>query len=349
MKNKEYGSDFDYPIKNKFLLDENQDSLFSNEDFSLFFSGRAALYNILKNGIENNNWKKIYVPSFYCHEVVHFIQTLPIEISYYEFNPFLDSETKELNIDDSNSNVIVNVNFFGLKKINLSNYQNVIKIDDVTHHILDYKTSRADFCFGSLRKELPVPVGGFCYSPKNNQLPKGKKNIVSEQVAIQKLTAMFLKNQYLKGNWNDKDSFRALYIGAEEAFELKNTNALMPLIAEKVLFQLNTIRILEKKKANLKKALTLLENRNYIEYNLNQKKENVFGLIAMCKTPNLQRELKEYLVKNNIFPAVLWPNQIAERDKEVEKRILFIHLDFRYNNKNIEKIIKILNAFSEHE
>ena len=345
MKNKEYGSDFDYPIKNKFLLDNKQNSIFSSEEFSLFFSGRAVLYHILKNGIENNNWKKVYVPSFYCHEVVHFIKPLQIEIQYYEFNPFLDSEEKQPSIDDLNTNVIVNVLFFGLKKINLNNFKNIIQIDDVTHSILEFKNSKADYCFGSLRKELPVPVGGFCNSPKNKQLPKAKNNNECEQVVLEKIAAMFLKNQYLKGNFNKKDSFRKLYIEAETSFESDYTNALIPEIAKTILLQLNIKKIIESKGKNIKKALSLLLNNDLFTVNLNSINENVFGLILECKTSNLQKELKQYLINNKIFPAVLWPNQIMERDREIEKRILFIHLDFRYSKKDTNKIIDIINAF----
>ena len=345
MKSKEFGSEFHYPIKNKFLLTENNNSLFSGKDFSLFFSGRAALYNILKNGIEKNNWKKVYIPSFYCHEVVHFIKTLPMETLYYEFNPFLDSAKKDIPIDDVPTNVIVNVNFFGLIKLDLKNYANAVQIEDLTHDILGYSSSSADFCFGSLRKELPLPVGGFCFSPKKNPLPRGIYNNEAEQVALQKLTAMFLKTEYLKGNWKDKNSFRKLYIDAENKLDLEISNASLPELAQEILFQLNPEKIIERKSDNIKKALALLKRSESFTFNLNSENEKVFGLIVDCKSSTQQNKFKQYLVKNLVYPAVLWPGQISERDKEVEHRILFIHLDFRYGNKDIQRIIKIINVF----
>jgi len=107
MKNKEYGSDFHLLTIQYFLLGNNQENLFTNNNFSLFFSGRVALFNLLNEGIKNNNWVKVFVPSFYCHEVVNFINTLPIEVTYYDFNPFLDSENKEFNFEDVQTSVIL--------------------------------------------------------------------------------------------------------------------------------------------------------------------------------------------------------------------------------------------------
>lgn len=349
MKNKEYGSDFHLVTNQQFLLNNNQENLFTKNNFSLFFSGRVALYNLLNDGIKNNNWTKVYVPSFYCHEVIHFINNLPIEVIYYDFNPFLDSENKEFKFEDFQTNAVVNVFYFGIKKLNLDSYKNIIQIEDVTHNILESERSKADYCFGSLRKELPVPVGGFCSSPKNKSLPLGKNNFESEKVSIQKLTAMYLKNLYLSGNWENKNEIRNLFIDAESKFEIEDTNTLIPQTSSAILSQIDCKTILETKHKNIKQALSLLENKEGLIFNINSKNNSVFGLIVQCKNATLQAQLKSFLIGNSIYPAVLWPNQKKHRDIEIEKQILFIHLDYRYDENEIKIIVNTINAFKYNE
>lgn len=349
MINKEYGSDFHYFINEDIILQNQEDSLFYGNKFSLFFSGRAALYHIIREGINSKNWKKIFLPSFYCHEVTHFIKTLPVEIIYYEFNPFLDSESKALEIEDLETNVIVNVEFFGLKKVNCSFFKNAVILEDCTHNILGFKKSQADYCFGSLRKELPVPAGGFCFSPKKLPLPEAVSSLISENVALQKLSAMHLKGEYLKGKTVDKDVFRKLFVDAENDFESDFTNASIPECAKIILFQIDVEKILKYKYDNVKTALMAFKDTKEITVNFESNRQEVFGLCLECKTPMQRDKLKTHLILNKIYPAVLWPNQLKDRDKETENLILFLHLDYRYNSHDIKVITNKIKDFLKHE
>jgi len=337
---KEYGSDFHYNADSEWYLKDASNSLMNNNDFSLFFSGRSALANLLDQGIKESGWKQVFIPSYYCHEVVHFIERLPIKINYYDYNPLLDSPTKQLDIQDVESNVIINVSFFGLKGLDLS-FLKVIIVDDLTHDILGYENSNASYCFGSLRKELPVPVGGFCYSPKGYNLPNASHNLAAEEVAIQKLSAMLLKKQYLEGTFADKDLFRSLFIESENAFELKFTNSSIPEVAKSILFQLDINKILEAKKNNVKTALELLKDIADVKFN-NGNSDCSFGLLVECNSKQQRDALKLFLISRKIFPAILWPNQLLARDKAIEDQLLFLHMDYRYTINDIEIITKAI-------
>jgi hypothetical protein len=349
MINKEYGSDFHYFLKEDIVLQSQKDSMFYGDEFSLFFSGRAALHHIISDGINSKKWKKIFLPSYYCHEVTHFIKALPLEILYYEFNPFLDSESKILEIEDLETNVIVNVDFFGLKKIDCTVFKNAVILDDITHNILGFQKSQAHYCFGSLRKELPVPAGGFCFSPKKLPLPKAVSSIISEKVAMQKLSAMYLKEEYLKGETVDKEVFRKLFVEAENDFENDFTNASIPDCAKNILFQIDVEKILKYKYDNVKTALTALKDTTEITVNFKSNKHYVFGLCLECKTPIQKDKLKTHLILSKIFPAVLWPNQLKDRDKEIENLMLFLHLDYRYDLHDIKMITNTIKDFFYHE
>src|SRR5690606_17224946 len=127
----EFGSDFHYHSPTSVMRDN---SFWQSDQFTLFFSGRVALYNLLQFGIEKYGWKKVGFPSYYCHEVVSFCETLPIEVTYYAYNPTLDE--RQVEWGDEEGDVFVNVDFFGLRKINTQFLKNSIVIDDLTHNLL---------------------------------------------------------------------------------------------------------------------------------------------------------------------------------------------------------------------
>lgn len=349
MINKEYGSDFHLCLEDKFLQFE-EDYIFSdNKGFSLFFSGRSALYSLLEFGINNSGWKNVYLPSYYCHEVVHFIRKLPIEIIYYAFNPFLDTDEKDIPVDDYLENVVINVSFFGLTKLNLNRYKNIAIIEDLSHNILAFKDSKADYCFGSLRKQLPLPCGGFCYSATKKSLPEAQHNLKAEEVAFQKTTAMFLKREYLEGRFNQKEIFRTQFIEAEKKFEEEFANSKMPEITQTIFSQLNIERILEAKKRNLNLAFSLLKNNSKVVYHTGFANENALGLLLKLTSFQDREKLKAFLISKNVFPSVLWPDQVEARDIDTEKTILFLHVDYRYDAEAIKYITNILNQYLLNE
>ena len=349
MINKEYGSDFHLCLEDEFLQFGKETIFSDSKGFSLFFSGRSTIYSLLKFGIENSGWKKVYFPGYYCHEVVQFIQKLPIEINYYAFNPFLDTSETEINVEDRPDNVVINVFFFGLSGLNLSKYKNIIVIEDLTHNILAFKDSKADYCFGSLRKQLPLPCGGFCYSAAQKNLPGGQHSLKGEEIAWQKAAAMFFKREYLEGRFQQKEIFRNQFIEAEKKFEEEFTNSEMPGIAKAIFSQLNIEGILEAKKKNLKLAFSLLKENSKVIYHTALANENALGLLLKLTSFQDRERLKAFLISKNIFPAVLWPGQIEDRDIGIEKTVLFLHMDYRYNGEDIEYITNTLNQYLLNE
>jgi len=336
--NKEYGSDFHYFFDDNL----NKSSLFAEDKFSLFFSGRVALFNLLKFGIEKYQWKKVGFPSYYCHEVVEFCNKLPIEIVYYKFNPLLTLESIEW--EDEENNVFINVDFFGIKKLDTSFIKKSVIIDDLTHNLLSFNKSKADYCFASLRKQIPLPVGGFCLSKKNDFTSQIDETDLANKTAVQKLSAMYLKSLYLNGNFNEKDIFRKLYIKAEENFELIETNSKLSSIIQSQLFSLNPEGLIQATRKNCQILKSKIQTSEKVKI-LQTEAETEMGLILQCKTDYLRDDIRKCMIENMIYPAVLWPNQILPVDIKLEKTILFIHCDFRYNENDIEFIALTINNF----
>lgn len=343
MINKEYGSDFHY----FFEAGEIQSSLFSEVSFSFFFSGRVALYNLLEKGIEKYQWKKVGFPSYYCHEVVEFCEKLPIEVVYYKFNPF--TNTQSIDWEDDQKNVFINVDFFGIQKLDTSFIQNSIIIDDLTHNLLSLKESKADYCFGSLRKQLPLAAGGFCVDNKNDFEFNDNVNEFAHKIAAQKLSAMYLKSEYLEGKFNHKDIFRQLYMEAEQAFESHETNSTLPDLIKSQLFSLAPEKLIKQSHENIQFIKSqIIPSTKLVLQNTDARTE--MGIILLFETNDLRNKLRTNLIENKIYPAVLWPGQLSAIDKDLENRILFIHSDFRYKQEDLQFILHTLNNFiNDHE
>lgn len=341
MINKEFGSDFNYIEGDNYL---NKTSLFESEKISLLFSGRVALFNLLNFGIKKYKWNKIGFPSYYCHEVVDFCRKLPIEIMYYNYNPF--SNIQNIEWDDDDKSVLVNVDYFGLKKIDTSFLKKSVVIDDLTHNLLGIKDSKADYCFGSLRKQLPVGVGGFCLGIREDVTFLVPFNDFANKIALQKLSAMFLKSEYLAGNFENKNIFRDLFIDAEHKFESFQTNSKLPEIIKSQLFALSEENLIQKTWNNIDQAIAKLKLKKCKVIDSDIKTR--FGLVLVFEENVLRNKLRSYLIENNIYPAVLWPFQKKESDIFYENRTLFIHLDYRYSWEDIDFIVLKINEFFEN-
>ena len=100
---------------------------------------------------------------------------------------------------------------------------------------------------------------------------------------------------------------------------------------------------------NVQLALSLLDRNSEVVYNLGCDTDSAFGLLIVCNDKGIRNNLNKYLINNNIYPAILWPDQQTSRDKEISDKILLVHLDFRYNASDVEFITQTINKFFKYE
>lgn len=340
MKTKEYGSNFHFEASNDYYL-ENNSSFFFRNDLALFLTGRAALFALVKYGIDNHKWKRIYFPSYYCHEVITPLNSLEIEICFYDINPF-ENKVDLKHVKDEPSSLLINVNYFGLFELDLSAFRNLIKIDDLTYNSAKINSSSAHYCFGSLRKEFPVSVGGFCFSLKELKIPACAQSDYGVKAHRDRLLAMTLKSLYLKTGVGKKDYFLHLFVQSENDLDDQEALVGMPLEAQVLLKSLNIKKIKEAKQQNLSLALSQIKLVDGVQMNMNRKDQG-FGLIFYFEIPEKRNKVRSFLIKNSIYPAVLWPNQKTNFAQAIEKRVLFVHIDYRYEALDIKFIVDSIN------
>ena len=341
MTNKEFGSDFEtYLFEEK--LDYNKSMQFFPENTLFTFSGRVALYSVLHLGIAEYQWKRIYVPSYYCMEVYDFIEELDIEVVYYECDPYTENIDSSEVIDDSSSAFLL-VDFFGVNKLNAIAFEKCFLIEDLTHNLGQVKKSKADYCFGSLRKVLPMGTGGFLFSHKKRRLPELANKSFAELVAYKRSVAMFLKKNYLVNDSGDKNVFREQFIETEHLFMDKKTISLLPKISFSEMSFLDIDYLVCKKKQNLSIAKKNIIANDYFKL-FTSDANNDFALILIFSDTVIRDKFRTFLIEKKIYPMVLWPNQQVDK-KGFESKALFVHIDFRYDESDITFIVDTINSF----
>ncbi|MEP7141331.1 MAG: hypothetical protein ABI707_00615 [Ferruginibacter sp.] len=342
----EYGSDFHF-IDNISAGTGNTSINKIYPDALIYFSGRSALFSLLNFGISNYSWKKLYLPTYYCHDVDSFLQPLPIKVYYYEDGPYTGKQLELTQIDRRDS-VIVHVNYFGFNTASRLVTKNAFIIEDHTHDLLSEwaLNSTADYCFASLRKSLPVPAGGMVWSPVALQLAMAPpENNLSNSIVYMKLSAMLLKKLYLEKSNVEKEDFRTLYLNSELLFEQSQTLATLPVNIVKLINEIDLKIVNEKKIKNYTYLIELIKPRHLLWNVENSGSICPFGLFMFLESNQKRDALKSHLISNNIYPAVLWPHQKDPIAAEFAGRSLLIHCDLRYNAGDMEFIAQIINDY----
>ncbi|MEP7106548.1 MAG: hypothetical protein ABI760_01175 [Ferruginibacter sp.] len=342
----EYGSDFHYIDSYQGHAGKSAiDKIFP--DSIIYFSGRSALSGLLSFGINTYSWKNLYLPTYYCHDVDSFLQALPINIYYYEDGPY-NNKQLELPQIDRRENVIVHVNYFGFSTESRLVTKNAFTIEDHTHDLISEwaLNSTADFCFASIRKTIPVPVGGLVWSPAAHKLPVvPSENNLSNSIVYMKLSAMLLKKLYLeKGNIEKRD-FRTIYLNSELLFEERQTVAGLPAVIVKLINGIDVKAAKKQKLKNYNDLIDLIKAKNIL-WNVEDTRHICpLGLIMYLDSNSKRDAIKSHLISNNIYPAVLWPHQKELLAAEFSDRSLLIHCDVRYGADDMEFIAQIINNY----
>jgi len=178
-------------------------------------SGRDALRFIIANGRARRGWQRLWVPGYYCQDVVRSLASTGIPLAAYGQDPFMMPRPLEA-MDLRPGDAVLKVNYFGTVCCAPEDDATVPGVETIEDHTHDpwspwARQSAADWCAVSLRKTLPVPDGGIAWSPAGHPLPEGPK-VTPEHAcaALRGLEAMLLKGLYLDGHEVDKATFRRL-------------------------------------------------------------------------------------------------------------------------------------------
>lgn len=339
---KEFGSDFHY------CQDLNHE-MNNPMDFVFYANGRQALQDL----VVFNKWKRIWIPTYFCYEVVEAIKETGIHVAFYTDAPTFDDINAISKISFLNEDVLLRMNYFGLRTWRDNAMIPVSVIEDHSHDLNGdwVKNSNADWCIASLRKTLPLPEGGVVWSPKKHTNPTAiESTMENELLSYKRFSAMLMKSLYLENLISSKDTFRKLYLETEEDF-VKLRKSSISTVGIQIYRLLDISDLNHRKKDNWNYLASVIqEDGAEILHPENSEKCTPFSLIIKFETPSNREFFRKALIDNHVYPAVLWkiPDLQCPELGSIADTLLSIHCDARYNKAEMCVLGDIINnAFSK--
>lgn len=337
---KEYGSDF------HFIRTLNQEGS-SIRDYlpnaSFYASGRQPLIDLY----QQNGWKSLWVPEYFCYEVLASIERAGINLKFYPDNPLADDRDILRAMHFEKGDALLRINYFGLRSVRSNQTIPVPVIEDHTHDLIGgwATNSDADWCIASLRKTLPLAEGGVLWSPKGLRLQSEPElTQENETLASRRWNAMKQKTLYLDDEITDKNEFRIEMLSTEEDIEKLNIS----MIDKDSSDYLNSFEVdhwyrLKKTNRELLKEIS----SQFVFMKILEPEDsgcNPFSLTVLFDTQAERDDVRERLINHCVYPAVLWiiPESKSHSARDFSRRMLSIHCDARYNVEDIMKLRTII-------
>lgn len=312
--------------------------------------GRHAINAI----IMEEEWKRMWIPAYFCYEVIEHIASTGIEIKLYEDHPLcVDDDRLVRFLPYEKGDVLLRMNFFGLRSWRSSKDLPVAVIEDHTHDLTSEwaRKSDADYCISSIRKSMPVAAGGILWSPKGLSLPdKIATTQDCEKMAELRYNGMQMKRDYLKNESLDKDAFRKKFFKSENMIDLLDLSG-MDRETNDIVENMNIGMWSELRAENWQLAYKQLKDKfNVLRPNDGAYWGNPFSIIILCNSAEEREKLKSHLIGEMIYPAILWRMPEDSPFKEalnISHRILSVPCDPRYNKSNIIEMCNRINTFCQ--
>jgi hypothetical protein len=345
---------FPYQSSDDFPAPWGNNGLFSG-------SGQDAFRSLLIHGQKERGWRRFWIPTYFCQQVVESFLSTGIEVLPYHAGPedgLVQVGWKSLNRGD----VLFVVNHFGLHA-KLPQYpinRDCIEvIEDHTHDPWSKWawTSDADWCVVSLRKTLPLPDGGVLWSPIGHRLPsKPPVDELRRIASLEKFAAMTLKTLYLQGYSIAKEVFRNLAISGEKgvSYDPSIREVSGMTVWSHALLQNFPIENWRKQRRDNHRLLSdILSDLKWLKVLKPQSTSDTcpFSCIVFFDSPERRDYVRKELIDSRVYPAVLWPldnpavQGIPREHVEFSQRMLSFHCDMRYTKKDIQHVASLIKRF----
>lgn len=337
---KEFGSDFHYiepcPLKGRTVRD-----CFPSAQY--YADGRQALVAVYKH----QGWSRLWVPEYFCYDVLDSLIADGVVIEYYNDYPGADDADSIKTIPFADGDALLRVNYFGLRGHRSNSEVPVPVVEDHTHDLTGEwaANSDADWCIASLRKTLPIAEGGVLWSPLGHSLPPnpvdGDDNLL---IARRRWEAMKLKSSYLSGCAVEKALFREELMDTEAFFDSAPVSSIDGLTADYLdRFDVDDWYISKRRnwmemRTSLGGRFELLEPENH--------NCNPLSFTILCESADYREEFRKRLIDSSVYPAVLWhvPVNVSSPVMDISSRMLSIHCDGRYSLEEIEQMKTIIES-----
>lgn len=333
-----------YEIGSHFHLDYNEIG-----DFAYTFSGRSAIELVLKDILNNKKISSVYMPSYCCSSMVQPFVDKEIDIIYYKVI-YKAGRGLVYEIDTStNCDIFFAMSYFGLDDhrqdtiIESFSKRGIIIIEDITHSLFRNVISydNIEYSFASVRKWIPIASGGFVKKTTGSFIEK--PTLSSDDIVNLKFEAMNEKHSYLEGIDVSKESFMEKISSFEKNFTKLDSSYKIDSKSLKIINGLDLVRMKEQRINNGKTLYKGLERFDLVELlipNPDFSKACPLFVPIMVKE-GLRDDLRKFLISNNVYCPVHWPDHVGESGQIQESELSLI-CDQRYDENDMEYIIELI-------
>jgi len=326
-------------------------------------SGRDALRALIEHGKAVRGWRRLYVPCYYCQDVVAALVSTGIEVTLYDDGP-TDPVPDPGAIAFDPGDVVLRVNFFGLRGRlgSAAARPDVEVIDDFSHDPWCHDAWRgdADWAVVSLRKTLPLPDGGVLWSPRGHRLPRQPWLTRGHRlISLTKLAAMVLKSEYLQGKPVPKETYRRLAESSEVGLSQGDVSG-MPPWTRRLFDCIPAAAWRDRRRENhraFSDALADVPRLSVLQAS-NESETCPFAAIVITQTRELRDRVRAELISQNVYPAVLWPldepvlPDVPAKYVDLSRRMFAIQCDARYTPEESVHVAEMIrrcgNGFVGH-
>lgn len=314
-------------------------------EYELFYTGRQAFKFILDKISETQDIDKIWMPNYYCQHVTRWIKKIYDNLYFYDINPFEFEESIDVSTFASSRDVVLINNYWGLSDTIIKKSEFPIIIEDHSHGWLTKNSihSQADYCFASLRKSLPIPLGGIAWIP-NSKFQNSEAHYNTDEPfydAFDKLhEAMKDKTLYKNGLTGlVKEKYLKVIDETEDFLDKNHTIIKLRTQDLKLINSYLNINFLNHKHINLNYLYKKLTPVGFMRI-IKRKEHTSFGLTILFKEEAIWSSLRKHLIEKHIYPSFLWPDNKVLNDWCY---LLNVHVDFRYDENDMVYITETIN------
>lgn len=304
----------------------------------LYGSGRDALRGWLRSF--DPPLDRVWIPTYYCHQVTEIVQ-LDVEVALYPAAP--DRDSIDLRVGAREGAVVIE--YFG-RRSSVTVTGGHVTLDRSMLPWASHAYPRhPDAVFGSLRKALPVPDGGWLsVRPAGHQFESGAVRVseTHERVATEILDAMKAKASYLATGEPPKESFLPVLSKCDELVIDTHRISGASSHTERHVRRLGVAELARARADNL---ATIRRSRP-AGWERAQIVPADSHLVLDCFNTEARERLKSELISRKVYPATLWqiPEYVDDAHaRSLSERLLVLHVDARYSNDRIHELVGLVD------
>ncbi len=308
------------PIGGFLDLELNRGNVHHYHEAMALSTGRSCFFFILQKLLPT----RVYIPYFICDALLQPLIHLKIQFNFYSLDASL--ELKKPPKLKNRSELIVYVNYFGLKSQYVSSlqqlYRNQLIVDDTQAFFqVGYP---GIWSFNSARKFFGVPDGAYLYSPTKICPPKLVPSTLTGEHLISRI------------NGNQETSYQQ-FLEHESSLDYQLRS--MSAFSSRLLKHIDYEAVACHRRNNFNRLHQALGSLNLFDWSIeNNQVALYYPFLSLAP-------LRQQLIARNIFVPHLWSevqnriNRGFEWEKQLAWRLSPLPVDQRYSARDMDRVI----------